>query len=281
MGLFVMNKNSIETVAGFHEKLLDVSKDFPKRLRQCADYIVENGRKIAILTVADLAREAGVQPSTMMRFCKAMGFSGYSDMQQLFRADYDQQKPNYKTRLRRLRADGSASPSALLAEFIEAGKKSLEMLSESIDSCTLDRSINILKGAETIHIVGLRRSFPVAFYMAYIFENMEIPALLHNDVGRLDQRHLIREKHALIAISFTSYSNKTIELAEYCCNRNIPIVAITDTILSPLRMEGAELLTVSETDFGDFRALSATLSLAITLAVAVGHPRGHNNGKIR
>lgn len=261
------------SVAAFHDRLAALSDDLPRRLQQCAEYVAANTDRIAVSTVAEMAAGAGVPPSALMRFCKMMGFSGYSDMQRLFRESYAQGWPDYATRLRHLRETGAGSPSALLAEFADAGRKSLENLVNAVDARALDQAVARLSGAPTIHVVGMRRSFPAASYLAYAFEKMEIPALLHDGTARLDRRHLMRPGDVLIAISFAPYSEATIELAAEARRRGLDVVAVTDTALSPLRRTDPVLLAVPEMDFGAFRALSATLSLAITLAVAVGAAR--------
>jgi len=46
-----------------------------------------------------------------------------------------------------------------------------------------------------------------------------------------------------------------------------------DTLISPLRKSGAMLITINEVDFSAFRSLSATLCIAITLALAIGTKR--------
>ena len=87
------------SVEEFRIRLRDVSDALPKRLRQCADYLALNTDKIAVSTVAELAEAAGVQPSALMRFCQLLGFTGFSELQKLFRHDYTQRWPNYSTRL--------------------------------------------------------------------------------------------------------------------------------------------------------------------------------------
>ena len=52
-----------------------------------------------------------------------------------------------------------------------------------------------------------------------------------------------------------------------------PVVAMTDSLSSPLKRLRAVPLLVSEVDVGAFRALSAPFALAIALAVAVGAAR--------
>ncbi|MEM7320758.1 MAG: MurR/RpiR family transcriptional regulator [Pseudomonadota bacterium] len=262
-----------QSVEDFHRQLGDMSQALPKRLKQCADYLAAHSGRIALSTVAELAAGAKVQPSAMMRFCQIMGFSGFSEMQKLFRESGVHGFPDYASRLAKLRDRGSGSPSALLAEFVDAGRTSLENLANTVDLKVLDQSAKTLAQANMIHVIGLRRSFPVASYLAYAFDKMEIPAMLHDAVGKLTHAHAVRSGDALIAITFAPYSQETLALAEECNARGVPVVAITDAITSPLLTGEVLPLRVSEVDFGDFRALSATLSLAITLAISVGTQR--------
>ncbi len=261
------------TVEEFRDRLTEVIDDLPRRLRQCADYIAANTDRIAVSTVADLAAGADVPPSALMRFCQILGFSGFSEMQRLFRGAYAPGWPDYSTRLKNLKDGGEGSPTALLAEFIEAGRLSLESLATSVDEGVLAQSVQILSAAETIHIIGLRRAFPVACYLAYVFEKMEVPAMLHDGVGKLDHRFALRPGDALLAITFAPYSEETLTLAQDARGRGLSVVALTDRLTSPLAKSADAVLTVPEVDFGAFRSLSATLAMAMALAVAVGSAR--------
>lgn len=262
-----------DTVAAFDERLKSLSEGLPKRLRQCADYIAANTDRIAVSTVAELAAGAGVPPSALMRFCQILGFSGFSEMQRLFRESFAPSRPDYATRLKNLREAGAGSAPALLAEFVEAGHQSLEALARGADGAALDLAVRHLAAAGMIHIAGFRRAFPVASYLAYAFEKMDIPAMLHDGTGKLDHSHALRPGDALVAISFAPYSGETVALCAAATARGLPVIAITDTPISPVAGGAAALLTVPEVDFGAFRSLSATLALAITLAVAVGAQR--------
>ncbi|AXV18348.1 RpiR family transcriptional regulator (plasmid) [Neorhizobium sp. SOG26] len=268
-----MQERAPDSIAQFDERLMDVAESLPKRLRQCAEYVAANKDRIAISTVAELAEGAGVQPSAFMRFCRILGFSGFSDMQRLFRESYTAGWPDYSTRLKNLRQKAEGSPAALLAEFVDVGRVSLENLLKTVDSKALGAAVEVLAKAEMIHIIGLRRSYPVASYIAYAFEKMNVPAMLHSGVGGLDNRNAIRANDVLLAVTFSPYAAETIEMVEAVGRRGIPVVAMTDTIVSPLRRFDAITLSVSEVDFGAFRSLSATLCLAITLSVAVGTAR--------
>jgi DNA-binding MurR/RpiR family transcriptional regulator len=261
------------TVEEFEARLLSVSEAMPKRLKQCAELVAEHPDRIAVSTVAEMAAMAGVQPSAFIRFCQLLGFSGYSELQRLYREAYAPRWPDYRTRLENLRAEGTDSPSALLAEFVEAGRHSLENLAGTVDSQALGEAVAALAAARMIPVAGFRRSFPVASYMTYALEKMEIPAMLHDGVGRLDHRHALGAGDALVAITFNPYTPQTVELAEAARARGLPVVAITDGLTSPLRRLEVIPLSVAEVDVGAFRALTATQALAIALVVAVGARR--------
>ena len=262
------------TVDEFRSRLAEVIDVLPRRLRQCAEYIAANTDRIAVSTVAELAAGADVPPSALMRFCQILGFSGFSEMQRLFREAYSPGWPDYSTRLKNLKEAGAGSPAALLAEFIEAGRLSLEALAKSADEGALTQAVALLTAAQTVHVVGLRRAFPVATYLVYVFEKMAVPAMLHDSVGRLDHRFALRPGDAVIAITFAPYSEETIALAQDAKARGLPVVALTDRMTSPIMRYSDAVITVPEVDFGAFRSLSATIAMAISLAVAVGSARG-------
>jgi len=261
-----------KTVEEFRTRLTALGDGLPKRLQQCADHVAANLDRIAVSTVAEMAAGADVPPSAFMRFCQIMGFSGYSDLQRLFREAYAPGFPDYATRLANLKS-GAGGAGRLLAEFVEAGRMSLEGLAKSVDEAALAQAVDVLSRAGVIHVVGMRRAFPVASYLAYVFEKMTVPAMLHEGAGKLDQRHALREGDAVLAISFAPYSEETLSLAADARARGLAVVALTDTLSSPLARVSDAVLTVQEVDFGAFRSLSATIAMAITLAVAVGTAR--------
>lgn len=261
------------TLEAFFRLLAERADAMPKRLRQCADFISQYPDRVAVSTVAELAAAAEVQPSAMMRFCQELGFTGFSQLQRLFREEYARNWPDYATRLSNLRGLGAHSPGAMLAEFVEAGRASIEKLMTTVAPEMLESAVEALSRAPMIHIVGYRRAFPVAAYLDYAFEKMEIPSFLHTGVGKLNTGHALRPGEAMLAITFAPYSVETVAMAESAGRRGLDVIAITDSLSSPLQRLDAIPLLVSEIDVGAFRALSATFALALALAVAVGARR--------
>ncbi len=262
-----------QSVDAFKDRLLGLSGQLPRRLQQCADHVARHLDSIALSTVAQVAQGAGVPPSAMMRFCQIMGFSGYAEMQRLFRDALSRSTPDYATRLANLKAGGVGHPSTLVAEFVEAGRQSMEALARDLNEMALNQAVTTLSRANTIHLAGFRRSFPVASYLGYVFDKLGIPAILHDGVAGLGHRSSLRPGDALLAITFSPYSEETLALASHARDQGLPVVILTDPPANRLSGMADTILTVTEIDFGAFRSLSAAIALALALAVAVAARR--------
>ena len=262
-----------DSMTAFLARLDAREADLPKRLRQCATFARQNLHLIAISTVSQMAEAAGVAPSVFLRFCQAIGFSGYSEMQALFRNRVSDERPPYDRRLAELRHDHISGPS-LLTEFSETGLRSLVNLQNSVSDEDVAQVVSGLAQARTIHLMGLRRAFAVAASMAYLLDKMQVPAILHNGLlGGISGRDVIRPQDAVFAISFAPFSPETIETAEQAAARGVAVYGMSDTLECPLRDIAKRLLIAREDEVGTLRAPIAAITLATTLCVAVGAER--------
>jgi DNA-binding MurR/RpiR family transcriptional regulator len=200
-------------------------------------------------------------------------------LQEIFRARLRDRVPNYKERIAQLREHAkSASKARILFEgFSEAAQKSIADLGGKIDSNALDRAVAKLAGAQTIYLIGLRRSFPITSYMAYAFGKLGIRHVLIDGLGGLASNDITfaTTKDAVLAVSFTPYASETVTLVAQAVRTSVPVIAITDSAFSPLARDADVWFEVAEANFEGFRSLAATLALAITLTVAVAEKRGN------
>lgn len=259
-------------------RILERGPALPKRLNQVATFAISNPDDIAFGTVASIAQAADVQPSTLVRFSQAMGYPGFSQLQDVFRSRLRERILNYEERLEQLREHAaSASKAHIIFEgFSEAFEKSIHQLRDRIDPAQLDRAVDILASADTVYLIGLRRSYPISSYMAYAFGKLGVRHVLVQATGGLAQEEIgfAGRRDAVLAISFTPYASETVALAQAVAARKVPLVSITDSGFSPLATISELWFEVAEANFEGFRSMAATLSLAMTLTVAVAEKRG-------
>jgi DNA-binding MurR/RpiR family transcriptional regulator len=258
-------------------RLIEIEPGLPKRLRQTAAFALEHPDEVALGTASGVAERAQVQASTLVRFAQSLGFAGFSELQGVFRSHLRTRWPDYSERLKALHegARDSGDPLHLLHGFADSAATSIANLREVVRREELDKAIGLLVGAGTIYVVGQRRSFGVAHYLAYALAQLGVKATLVDNVGGLgpDQLANASEADALVAVSFAPYSPVTVSLAQNAHKRRTPLVVITDSALSPIAGIADARFEIVESDFGAFRSLAATFCLAMTLAVGVAEKR--------
>ena len=187
----------------------------PKRLKQVAAFALAHPDEVAFGTAAGIAERAGVQPSTLVRLAQSLGYAGFSELQQIFRARLRARFPDYRTRVEALKPEeGASSAQRLLDGFTAAASLSLERTRHSVRTRTLEQAIALLARAEIIHLVASRRVFPVAAYLAYAFGTLGIRAHLVDQLGQMgpEQIAMATSRDAVLAISYTPYAPATAEL---------------------------------------------------------------------
>ncbi|MBN9070315.1 MAG: MurR/RpiR family transcriptional regulator [Rhizobiales bacterium] len=262
--------------AALRQMMLDERRKLPKRISQVAAYSLDNPDEIAFGTAASVAASAGVQPSTLIRFARFFGFDGFTSLQSVFRERLRDRNLSYDERLTSLSNLDVAEHSAdVLKGLMEASVRSINTLAGSIDKNRFEKSVDILSKSRVIYIVARRRSFPVASYLAYTLGKLGIwNILIDSAVGLAPETVSFASKEdAMIAVSFSPYSQETAAHAKSLSERGVPVVGITDSAFSPLSEYATVWFDVVEADYGGFRSLSASLALAGALAIRIAEVR--------
>ena len=242
---------------------------FPKRLRQVAIYLWQHPSDVALGTIAQVAAQAGVQPSTLVRFAQIFGYAGFSDFQSLFK---DRMKGSWPE------AQGSqekvAEPNAhlhFLNGMVGASQASLSRIGNSFDIDAFEAMVDHLSAADLIYVIGSKRAFPVTTYLSLTLSQQGVRNVLVDNVGSsaLDQVGCITPSDAVLAVSFSPYNSITPDLVAVAHERKARIVTITDSTFSPLVRLSDTWLEVVEQDFGGFRSLAASLAVGMALVHGV------------
>jgi DNA-binding MurR/RpiR family transcriptional regulator len=249
-----------------------------KQLQAIARFALERPDELALGTVAAIAGAAGVQPSAMVRFANALDFGGFTEMQQIFRGRLVERSVSYRERIEQIRRNAgngadADTPAGVLHRLVGDAIGELGHLEEAITAAQFDAAIRLLVAAPQIHVLAQRRAFPVACYLAYALSQLELRTHLLDSVGGMLGEFVrgIAPREALIVVSFRNYSAGVIEAAAACHARGVPVIAITDSALSPLKPASRVCFELGDDSSRPFRSLVAPLCVAQSLVVSVGH----------
>jgi DNA-binding MurR/RpiR family transcriptional regulator len=244
----------------------------PRQLKKFGRFALDNSDVLALETVTTVAQRADVQPSTIIRFAKAIGHDGFSDLQQICRNRLMEDTSSYRERIKTFHDEGRNGPGARLNEFCEAGMEALDQLRLNTSPGKLEQAVNILKNARDIHLCGQGRSFAVAQYLHYALSRLEIRCFLADGAGGMLNYQVAKAgpDDAVVAISFSPYTPVVNTMVAELAERGVQIVSITDSPLSPLAEPSTVSLEIAEAQDQTFRTLVAPLCLAQSLVVSLG-----------
>lgn len=248
------------------------------QLKKIGHYIEEHRGHIGLEGIQELARHCEVQPSAIVRFAKHFGFSGFSEMQALFREGISRQIApgrNYRARIRDVIESGSRllTSTEIAHEFISGSLVAMQELQQSMDESAFEAAVKLLAQTDCIWIAAARRSFPVAVYLDYALQHTEKRVNLVSGVGSMYVGHVrsIRKDDVMIAVSFAPYAEETLACVEIAKDRGAKVIAITDSHLCQLARKADIALLVKDNATFGFRALTSTMGLAQGLFIALAY----------
>jgi DNA-binding MurR/RpiR family transcriptional regulator len=260
------------------ELMQRIARDYEglsRQLKVIANYIETNRQQMVVARIQDVADACEVQPSAVVRFAQRFGFTGYSELQALFRDAYANSAPSYEQRIRTVIEHHPAKmKSAQLGRgFIESCQAGLADLQRQFDDETFEAAVDLLQEADHIYVTGVRRMFPVAAYLGYALQHTQKRVVLLDGVGGMAREQLrgLREGDVLLAVSMTPYGAETRSAIHLALERGARVLALTDSGLSPIARQAELVLSVREAEAFGFRALSSTISLAQALFIALAY----------
>ena len=277
------------TLESLKAEVGDRFQGLPPRLQSAARYLVDHPNAAAVDTITALADAAGLHPSVLVRLAKALGYASFSPMQAVFRDALLAQTQSYgermRTQRRGRRESMPQSPDEMLRMICDASVGSLQGLADSVDAAALGEAIALVNRARTIHVVGLRRAWPVATYLVYLLSRSQRSTRLVGGMGGMlaDEVRVLGKDDLLVAISFHPFHADTVAAAEVARARGVPVIALTDSALSPFARAARVVLEVRDAEIAGFRCVAASMALCHGLAVGTliaATPRRARRGRV-
>ena len=154
-------------------------------------------------------------PSAVIRFANAVGYSGFSELQRIYRERLVARSATYRERIEQLRRTGG-DQGHVLPQLVDSSIRELERLREHLDPRRLRAAADLVLEADAVFLLAQKRAFPVASYLAYGLAQLEFRALLLDSVAGMlpQQAGMVRRGSVLIAASFRSYTQEVVDAAE-------------------------------------------------------------------
>ena len=257
------------TASSISDRIIKAMDAMPAQLQAAARYVLENPRDVALLSMREQARRAGLQPATMTRFAKRLGLEGYDDIRTLH-ADAIRRpgldfagKATAQVSTQREKGD-----RALAAEMAASLARQIAHLADPEMLEALSAAAAGLHQARRIYCMGLRSCHAVSWHLHYILSLFSDRIVLLDGVAGigLDPIRTATAKDLLVVASVRPYTRATVECAQYATGRGVPVLAFTDSKASPLVRVARHALLVPTESPSFFHTMTPAFALAEMLA---------------
>ncbi len=250
--------------------LIDEKYDhMSKSHRKIAAFIKEHYDQAVFMTAAKIGGILEISESTVVRFASGLGFDGYPDFQKNLAA-WVKDKLNTVSRMGA--KYGQSSQSELLTTVLRGDMEKINDTIEQVDPNAFETAVDSIVEAKTVYIVGIRSCEPLADFLSFYLNMIRgnVVLLRTTSVSEMfEQMIRIDEKDALIGISFPRYSMRTLKAMEFANDRNARVIAITDSVHSPMNLYSSCNLFARSDMVSIVDSLVAPLSLINALVVAL------------
>lgn len=195
----------------------------PRAERAVAQALLEKPELICFMTLAELARETDSSDASVIRFCRKMGYDGFTDMKQAFLHALNDSSITTQEEIRK--------EDSVLDNLHKVYKSNMQTLSDTIllaDGNAYEEAVQALLSANSIHFFGAGDSAAICQLFYFKFHRLGIPGSAQQDaVMQLIEASNLKSGDVAIAISYEGKSRTVINAMRIAKERGATIICIT------------------------------------------------------
>lgn len=253
--------------------------DFTPRHRAFAEYVFHNPESLAFRSITEIAKEAGVSPATIVRFCNVLGYDGYAHLAREARQAIQSEigsAGRFQIVRRMQKNSHDHKIGSIFGRLLEQELENMASLAKSIKITDFNHCVDLMSEADQICIIGCMSSASIAQFFGDIlsktFHRVDVLQGFTVRTSAICQR--LTRKSLVFLISFPQYARTTEDLGHLAVEKGAHIVAVTDNNNSPIVPLGSISFFIPMSIQSYMESYSAPMALISILVNAFGerHP---------
>ncbi|WP_283154188.1 MurR/RpiR family transcriptional regulator [Guptibacillus hwajinpoensis] len=226
--------------------------------KKVAEWITQNDEEGALLTAFQMGRKVGVSETTVIRFAYALGFKGYSEMQEAVRRHWLEKKQDHEEFPSHVQ---EPTEQTLFKQVIEKETSVLKQLLAQLDVEEVWKVVDHFIEAKSVYIAGFGSSYGAAYWLYYNLKQFRAGVFLSESMAFSPEDLCdLTQDSVVVILSFPRYHKEAIELATFTQRLGIPVVSITNRHLSPIGPLSTITLTTEEKMDSGHHSIASVIS---------------------
>ena len=199
--------------------------------KRIADYLLHHREEVVGLSIGELAENAQVAKSAVVRCCKSLGFEGYAQLKLALAAEYSKNKQlNYTPYIYH-----DDSPATVMEKVFSANVKALHDTAAALDHAVIHEVLNQLGQARQIYLYGIGTSASMVTELQYRLMQLGYAAFAFTDPGNMMVSTMnIDHRDVAFGISYSGRTIATTRTLELARTAGAKTICITNYPESPI-----------------------------------------------
>lgn len=244
-----------------------------RELQRAARWVREHPAELGLQSMRQSAQAAGVTPATMTRLARALGLAGFEVMR----------RPSMLAFAATVERTADRADTAPMGAFPDVFERIAQAQTDNLNSVRIrntaqqmNAAAQSILAAREVLFLGLRASFGIAYHLHYTCDWLRGNTRLATDPGGAwaDQVLMLAPDDLLVVVSQAPYTCQTVEAAQAAQARHVPVLALTDSSLSPLARLASQSLLFDTALPSFFHSMTGAQALAEALMGCVAEQGG-------
>jgi DNA-binding MurR/RpiR family transcriptional regulator len=192
--------------------------------------LLERPAQAAVRSISELAAHNRVDPSTLTRLGKRLGFSGFAPLQEIFRQHIAATQPFYSTRVHELVAGHSGGRAGMPQRLAESECQKVLAVASALTDAQLARAARQLLEARHVYVLGLRGTYALSYFFGSFLETLREGVTIMGGPGFPLAAEIARIKRddLLVAVAFRPYTRAVVNAVKIVRKAGTPVLSLTD-----------------------------------------------------
>ena len=220
--------------------------------KKIADYILKNKDEIVGLSSHALAAKIGTSAATVVRFCYALGFKGYTELK--FYIERELLSPSFET----IQVNRGDSMNIIKQKVLNFNKDVIDDTLMMLDSEKLEQAVKALSMASRIDLYGEGGSGSITMSAANLFLQIGLPCNAYTDAFmQITSAAHLKHNDVALAIIHSGRTRNTIDSLKEAHKQGATTICITGYTNSPITEHADIVLYTSSKSTGFLSDLPA------------------------
>ena len=243
------------------QRITDLLETLSPKHKQVARFVLDNWYFTSFSSASQVSKKIGTSAASVVRFSQAIGYEGYSKLQEALRAEM----PNDMTTAARMqkRMSSQHPPDTTLSQVFYTDIRNIERTASGLSIDHMNAALDHIQKARRVLIIGAGASTAPVIFLTHSLKVMGFEASSVNGEGLQTAVDLagIKPEDLLIAIDLWRYVRSTVNAVSQAKTAGASVIAITDSIVSPLSKLADIALEISTEGVAHSLSITAIMSL--------------------